>query len=97
MKVIETRQLAKNFDFLDVLTSVDLTVRGSADRRIVAYPLALSRFVGSFCLAYYQVLGISFGAFGLEWIAVLCPSVVGIFLAYRAWVRLPEMETGRIN
>ncbi len=74
-----------------------LTVRGSADRRIVAYPLVLSWAAGSFCLAYYRVQGISSGVFGLEWIAVFCPSVIGAFLAYRAWVGLPQMETGRIN
>ena len=74
-----------------------LTIRGSADRRIVAYPLVLSWAAGTFCLAYYRVQGIPLGAFGLDWIAVFCPSVVGAFLAYRAWIGLPQMETGRIN
>lgn len=74
-----------------------LTVRGSADRRLVAYPLVLSWAAGTFCMAYYRVQGISSGALVLEWIAVLCPSVVGTFLAYRAWASLPQMETGRIN
>ena len=41
MSIIETRQLAKNFTFKDVLTSVDLTIeRGSKRHRIF---LSLSR------------------------------------------------------
>jgi len=42
-------------------------------------------------------IGVSLGVIGLDWVAVACPGVVGLFLAYLAWFRLPRMETGRMN
>ena len=71
-----------------------LTVRLSADKRMIAYPLVLVWAAATYGIIYQRTQGVSQNMVGIEWIAVLFSGFVGLFLASLAWVRLPHMESG---